>query len=108
MRKKLFRTMGKYRAQFISMIVMIALGIGVFVGFNMEWYSLEKDVNAFFDQTGFADYRVISETGFSPEDAAKVAAIKEVTAASRYLSVGTAVKGNDDTLALTVGNGHLE
>ncbi len=102
MRKKLFRTMGKYRAQFISMIVMIALGIGVFVGFNMEWYSLEKDVHAFFDQTGFADYRVISETGFSAEDAAKVAAIKEVTAASRYLSVGTAVKGNDDTLALTV------
>ena len=29
--RKLFRTMGRYRAQFISMIVMIALGIGVAV-----------------------------------------------------------------------------
>ena len=37
--KKLRRTMGLYRAQFISMIIMIALGVGTFVGFNMEWYS---------------------------------------------------------------------
>lgn len=34
--KKLWRTMGLYRAQFISMIIMIALGVGIFVGFNME------------------------------------------------------------------------
>ena len=27
--KKLIRTMGQYKAQFISMIVMIALGIGL-------------------------------------------------------------------------------
>ena len=26
-----------YRAQFISMIIMIVLGVGIFVGFNMEW-----------------------------------------------------------------------
>ena len=38
--KKLLRTMGKYKAQFISMIIMITLGVGVFLGFNMEWYSI--------------------------------------------------------------------
>ncbi len=35
--RKLIRTMGQYRAQFISMILMIAIGIGAFVGFNVEW-----------------------------------------------------------------------
>ncbi len=34
--RKLWRTMGLYKAKFISMIIMIALGIGMFVGFNME------------------------------------------------------------------------
>lgn len=34
--------MGLYRAQFLSMIIMIALGVGVFVGMNMEWYSIDK------------------------------------------------------------------
>ncbi len=29
--------MGLYRAQFISMIIMIAIGTGVFLGFNIEW-----------------------------------------------------------------------
>lgn len=31
--------MGLYRAQFISMIIMIALDVATFVGFNMEWHS---------------------------------------------------------------------
>ena len=35
--------MGLYKAQFISMIIMIALGIGIFVGFNMEWVSIDVD-----------------------------------------------------------------
>ena len=31
--KKLFRTLWQYKAQFISMIIMVALGVGVFLGF---------------------------------------------------------------------------
>lgn len=38
--------MGQYKAQFISMIIMIALGFGVFVGANMEWVSIEKTQTA--------------------------------------------------------------
>ena len=30
--KKLFRTLWQYKAQFISMVIMVALGIGVFLG----------------------------------------------------------------------------
>ena len=47
--------MGLYKAQFISMIIMTALGIGVFVGFNMEWVSLDTNTTDFFKETGFAD-----------------------------------------------------
>ena len=62
--KKLIRTMGLYRAQFISMIIMIALGVGIFVGFNMEWVSIDENTSSFFKETGFADYRISSEKGF--------------------------------------------
>ena len=68
LRKKRIRTFKRYRAQFISMIIMISLGIGVFVGFNMEWYSLLKDTGYILEKTGFADYRIYSEEGFSEED----------------------------------------
>lgn len=95
--------MGLYKAQFISMIIMIALGIGVFVGFNMEWYSIEKNTFEFFADTGFADYRIMSDTGFSDDDLKKIKDISGVTDATRYISVNVDVKDSGgDSLALTV------
>ena len=82
---------------------MIALGIGVFVGMNMEWYSIDKNTSYLFDATGFADYRIVSEKGFSSEDADKIAALDGVDAVSRYLSIQVDVKEKqDESVALTV------
>ena len=100
--KKLFRTLWRYKAQFISMVLMIALGVGVFLGFNIEWYSLEKNTTEIYEATGFADYRIYAEQAFSEKDLQAVLGIDGVEDATRYLSVVTAVQGSDDTLALTV------
>ena len=95
--------MGLYKAQFISMILMLALETGIFVGFNMEWVSIEKNVFSFFDETGYADFRIISENGFSGDELKKISSIDGVDAASRYLSVNVDVKNGDgDSVALTV------
>lgn len=91
--RKLFRTAWKYKAQFISMIIMVAIGVGVFVGFNMEWYSLRRDTAKFFDRTEFFDYRLVSEAGFSAEDAESVADIDGVNKVHRVLQVSADVKG---------------
>ena len=56
--------MGLYKAQFISMIIMIALGIGIFVGFNMEWVSIDVNTSSFFEKTNFF-YPKTTITGFS-------------------------------------------
>ena len=101
--KKLFRTLRLYRPQFISMIIMIALGIGVFVGFNMEWVSIETNTSSFFDATNFADYRVISETGMTEENVKLISKISGVDAASRYFAANADIseyKGK--TVSLTV------
>ena len=95
--------MGQYKAQFISMVIMIALASGVFIGFNMEWVSIEENTGSFFEDTGFADYRIVSEKGFSSDDAKKIEDIDGVWAVSRYLAVNAEVKGADgDSLGLTV------
>lgn len=100
--RKLFRTAWKYKAQFISMIIMVTIGIGVFVGFNMEWYSLQKDTDNFFSQTNYADYRIMNEEGFFPEDIAAIKEIEGVERATRVLSVNVDVKGENKSLALFV------
>ena len=100
--KKLFRTLWQYKAQFISMVIMVALGIGVFLGFNVEWYSLEVNTSEIYNATGFADFRIYSDKGFSPEDLEAVKNIDGVEDATRFLSMNVAVKDDADTLALTV------
>ena len=92
-----------YRAQFISMIIMIVLGVGIFVGFNMEWVSIEGNMASFFEESNYADYRIISESGFSKDELEKIENISGVKSASRYLSVNADVKEREgDSLAMTV------
>lgn len=100
--RKMFRTLWQYKAQFISMVIMVALGVGVFLGFNVEWYSLEVNTKQIYDATGFADFRIYSEAGFTGEDLEKVKAIDGVEDATRFLSLNVSVRDDTDTLALTV------
>ena len=97
--KKLLRTMGQYKAQFISMIIMIALGFGVFVGANMEWVSIEKNTNRLFEETGLADYKIYSSSAmtggatatFSENDLRKIKELDGVKDAARFFSVNADV-----------------
>jgi len=100
--KKLLRTIWHYKAQFISMIIMVMLGVGVFVGFQGEWYSIERDTYSFYESTGFADFRLVSETGYTLDEYNKIKALEGVTDSSRYLEIKTNETKENDTLALTV------
>ncbi len=100
--RKLFRTARAYRAQFISMIIMVALGVGVFLGFNMEWYSIEHNTGSFFEETKLADYRLYSEAGFSRADLEALLAVDGIDAASRMLSVNVSLQDSEQSLSLNV------
>ena len=101
--RKLLRTAWAYKAQFISMILMMTLGIGIFLGFNMEWKTIEYDTSRFFEDTKYADYRLYSETGFTKEELDQIASIEGVDAATRFLSVNLEIKGEGKkALALDV------
>ena len=101
--RKLFRTAWGYKAQFISMILMITLGMGMFLGFNMEWKTIEVDTFKFFEDTNYADYRLYSEKGFTKDDLDKISDIDGVDKSTRYLSVNLDIKGEKNkSLALDV------
>lgn len=104
--RKLFRTAWSYRSQFISMIIMIAIGVGVFLGFNIEWMSIEADTGEFFRATNYADYRIYAETGFSQEDIEKIQEIEGVDAATRFLAVNVGIKDSKDSLSLNVSENY--
>lgn len=100
--RKLWRTAWSYKVQFLSMILMLAIGIGVFVGFHMEWSSIEADTGAFFQETKYADYRIYGEEGFTKEEVERIREIPGVEAATRYLSVNVGIQDTKKTLTLNV------
>lgn len=88
------------------MIIMIAIGVGIFLGFNIEWKSIEADTAAFFDDTDYADYRLYAENGFSEEDIRKIQELEGVDAATRYLSVNVGIKDTKKSVALNVSENY--
>ena len=92
-----------YKAQFLSMIIMIVIGVGVFTGFNVEWKTLEYNTNQFFEETGFADYRIVDAQGFTKEDVKEVEKIHGVEWAGRFFSTNVELQDHDNhAVALTV------
>lgn len=104
--RKLIRTAWRYKSQFVSMIIMIGIGVGVFLGFNIEWKSIEVTTENFFEDTKYADYRLYSETGFSKEELQAVQDITGVIAATRFLSVNVGMKDTRKSLALNVSENY--
>ena len=104
--RKLFRTAWSYKAQFISMVIMIAIGTGVFLGFNIEWKSIEEDTAVFFEETKYADFRLYSEAGFTEEDIRAIQNISGVDAATRFLSVNSDIVGAKTSVALMVSENY--
>lgn len=104
--RKLFRTAWSYKSQFISMVIMIAIGVGIFLGFNIEWKSLEHDSFTFLEDTNYADFRIYSETGFSEDDIKAIQGIDGVDAATRYFNVNVGIKDTKKSVALNVSENY--
>lgn len=88
------------------MIIMIAIGVGIFLGFNIEWKSLEYDAFTFLEDTNYADFRLYSETGFTEDEINAIRNIDGVTAATRYFNVNVGIKDTKKSLALNVSENY--
>lgn len=104
--RKLFRTAWRYKAQFISMVLMIAIGTGIFLGFHMEWRSLEEDALTFLEDTGYADYRIYCENGFTEEVIEAIRGLDGVDAATRYFSANAGLKDTKKSVSLNVSENY--
>ena len=94
--RKLFRTMWQYKSQFISMIIMTTLGIGIFVAFNVEWFTIDKNTKTFFEETGYADFRIITARGFTDEQFKKVEDVYGKSNATRYSEINARIENGGD------------
>lgn len=56
--KKLLRDMMFSKGQFISIILVIATGVGFFAGLFITMESLEKNLDQFYEETNLAEFLI--------------------------------------------------
>ena len=66
--KNFFRDIKKTRARFISIMLIIMLGVGFLVGINSTAPSMYAVVDEYYKDSNLMDFRLISTVGFTQED----------------------------------------
>ena len=78
MRKDLFRTITKSIGRFLSIFLIVALGCGFFAGVKAAGPDMRETADRYYDDTGMMDIHLVSELGFSKENAEAMADIQGV------------------------------
>ncbi len=73
--KNTFREIKNTRARFISIMMIVALGVGFFVGVKSTSPSMKQMAIDYYEDTNLMDFRLVSTIGFDDDD---VKAIKSV------------------------------
>lgn len=78
--KNTLRDIGRTKARFISIMLIIMLSVGFLVGINSVAPSMYAVVNEYYTEKNLMDFRLISTVGFTDEDVKAVADIDGVEA----------------------------
>lgn len=60
--KKMLRDVGNNRIQFLAIFIMAVLGTLIYAGLNCEWFTMEKQADAFYKKTNMSDFWVYGKT----------------------------------------------
>lgn len=66
--KNVIREIGKSLSRFVSVVAIIALGVGFFVGVKSTGPDMKKTADLYFSNQNLADMRLLSTIGFDNED----------------------------------------
>ncbi len=77
--KNTFREIKNSKARFISIMAIIALGVGFFAGIKATVPSMYNLAQTYCDEQKLMDYRLLSTVGFDEDDINAIGGIKGVT-----------------------------
>lgn len=93
--KDISRTLRNNLSRFIAIVVMVALGSGVFAGFAAGCLNVFRSANRFYTTQNMYDIKIVSTLGLTGDDLAAVTGIQGVRAAFGSCSLDVEAKNND-------------
>lgn len=93
--KKLYRDIKLNKSQFITIFLMVFLGVFVFSGIHAYMDGMKASGDNYYEKNNFQDIWLTGEN-FSKEDLEKVKETENVKDAERQLTITTTLEGVDD------------
>lgn len=107
--KNTFREIRNSKARFISIMAIIALGVGFFSGIKATVPSMYNLAETYYSEQNLMDYRLVSTVGFDEDDIEAISKVKGVTSVmpSYYCDVlKTAESGGDAVRVIALPTGY--
>lgn len=76
--KEIFRKIKLSVSRFLSIFLIVGLGVGFFAGIRGTSYDMLLTGDAYFDQTKLMDYKVISTYGFGTKEVSELSKLKNI------------------------------
>ncbi|OBZ14645.1 hypothetical protein A8L34_12045 [Bacillus sp. FJAT-27264] len=102
LKRKLLRDIRGTMPQFLSIIIMLTLGVAVYVGLDSTWRSLNDYTSQISSKNNLADIQVMANS-ITEEDVRTVAALDGVERAERRLRLQAIVTDHPEGILETVG-----
>ncbi|MBU3092058.1 ABC transporter permease [Clostridium sp. CF011] len=102
--KNLFRDIKKTLSRFLSIVIIIAMGVAFYAGVRATSPDMKKSADFYFNQTEFMDFKLISTLGLTKDDLAEVQKLKGVKKAEGSFSIDAVVEKDKHSLVINVNS----
>ncbi|MGH4050105.1 MAG: FtsX-like permease family protein [Clostridium sp.] len=102
--KNLFRDIKKTFSRFLSIVIIIAIGVAFYAGVRATSPDMKKSADAYFNEAGFMDFKLISTFGITKDDLSEVGKLKGVDKVEGSYSIDVIVEKDKHSLVLNVNS----
>lgn len=102
--KNLFRDIKKSLSRFLSIVVIIAVGVAFYAGVRAASPSMKISADTYFNRNNFMDFKLISTLGLTKEDVTEIQKINGVTKAEGSYSIDAVIEKDKRQLVLNINS----
>ncbi|WP_234122027.1 ABC transporter permease [Clostridium hydrogenum] len=102
--KNLFRSITKTFSRFLSILIIIAVGVAFYVGVRATSPDMKKSGDYYFDKTNFMDFKLVSTLGFTKDSLSSIKNIKDVSKVEGSKSIDAVIEKNKRDLIINVNS----
>lgn len=102
--KNLFRDIKKTISRFLSIVIIIAVGVAFYAGVRATSPDMKISGDYYFNQNNLMDFKLISTLGLTKEDVQEIAKLKGIKAAEGSHSIDAVFEKDKHSLVLNVNS----